>query len=62
MDFRSPPAVIEALHERVSHGIFGYTAPPEGLTQAVIDALLAEFGFEASEIDALADAGVLGAA
>jgi cystathionine beta-lyase len=24
MDFRSPPAVIEALHERVAHGIFGY--------------------------------------
>jgi cysteine-S-conjugate beta-lyase len=46
MDFRSPPAVIEALHERVSHGIFGYTAPPEGLNQAVIDALLAEFGWQ----------------
>jgi cystathionine beta-lyase len=46
MDFRSPPAIIEALHERVSHGVFGYTAPPEGLTQAVIDALLAEFGWQ----------------
>lgn len=46
MDFRSPPEVIEALHERVSHGIFGYTAPPEGLTQAVIDALLSEFGWQ----------------
>jgi len=43
MDFRSPPAVIEALHERVSHGVFGYTAPPDGLGQAVIDALSAEF-------------------
>lgn len=46
MDFRSPPAVIEALHERVSHGIFGYTAAPEGLTRAVLDALLAEFGWQ----------------
>jgi cysteine-S-conjugate beta-lyase len=46
MDFRSPPAVIEALHERVSHGIFGYTRPPEGLAQAVIDALFAEFGWQ----------------
>src|SRR5665647_1297933 len=45
MDFRSPPAIIEALHERVSHGVFGYTAPPEGLTQAVLDALQAEFGW-----------------
>ena len=46
MDFRSPPAVIEALHERVSHGVFGYTAPSEGLTRAVIDALLAEFSWQ----------------
>lgn len=30
MDFASPPAVIEALHERISHPIFGYgIAPPE---------------------------------
>jgi cystathionine beta-lyase len=28
MDFRSPPAVIEALHQAVEHGIFGY---PSGL-------------------------------
>lgn len=46
MDFRSPPAVIEALHERVSHGVFGYTAPPEGLMQAVTDSLLSEFGWQ----------------
>ena len=45
MDFRSPPAVIEALHERVAHGIFGYTSPPEGLAEAVIAALDAEFGW-----------------
>ena len=46
MDFRSPPAVIEALHERVSHGVFGYTAPPEGLIQAVIETLDGEFGWQ----------------
>jgi len=49
MDFRSPPAVIEALHERVSHGVFGYTAPPEGLIQAVIEALDGEFGWRVQE-------------
>ena len=27
MDFQSPPAVIEALTRRASHGIFGYSAP-----------------------------------
>jgi cystathionine beta-lyase len=28
MDFRSPPAVCAALHERIDHGVFGYTHPP----------------------------------
>jgi cysteine-S-conjugate beta-lyase len=45
MDFRSPPAVIAALHERVSHGVFGYTAAPESLNEAVIGALSSEFGW-----------------
>jgi len=49
MDFRSPPAIIEALHERVSHGVFGYTVPSEGLAQAVVDSLLAEFGWQVSK-------------
>ena len=49
MDFRSPPAIIEALHERVSHGVFGYTGPPEGLAQAVVDSLLSEFGWQVSK-------------
>jgi cysteine-S-conjugate beta-lyase len=43
MDFRSPPAIIEALQERVSHGVFGYTSPPEGLGEAVVAALRGEF-------------------
>ncbi|HJV33868.1 PatB family C-S lyase [Geomonas sp.] len=45
MDFRSPPAIIQALQERVSHGVFGYTHPPEGLSEAVQDSLLAEYGW-----------------
>jgi len=46
MDFRSPPAIIEALQERVSHGVFGYTSPSEGLGAAVVAALQGEFGWE----------------
>ncbi|MBJ6798647.1 MalY/PatB family protein [Geomonas propionica] len=46
MDFKSPPAIVKALHERVEHGVFGYTAPPQGLAQAVIDSLQAEFGWQ----------------
>jgi cystathionine beta-lyase len=35
MDFRSPESVIEALKDRVEHGVFGYGFPPEGLQEAV---------------------------
>jgi len=43
MDFRSPPAVIEALQERVSHGVFGYTHPSQGLIDAVMGHLERDF-------------------
>lgn len=36
MDFKSPPAVIDALHEAVSHGVFGY---PVGATKGYLDAV-----------------------
>jgi len=36
MDFRSPPAVIQALHSRVEHGIFGYTHAPDALVETVL--------------------------
>lgn len=45
MDFRSPPAVIRALHERVEHGVFGYTAPSDELVEAIRANLQAEYGW-----------------
>jgi cysteine-S-conjugate beta-lyase len=39
MDFKSPPAVIEALHRRVDHGIFGYTQPLKSTINAVVESL-----------------------
>ena len=45
MDFRSPEPVIEALHERVEHGVFGYTRPPEGVTASVVDWLARRHGW-----------------
>ena len=35
MDFASPPEVIEALHQRVAHGVYGYPSPHDGLNEAV---------------------------
>ncbi len=37
MDFQSPPAVVDTLHQRVGHGIFGYTAAPTALKAAIAD-------------------------
>ena len=45
MDFRSPPEIINALHARVAHGVFGYTVPPATLTAAVIDHLQQAYGW-----------------
>jgi cystathionine beta-lyase len=35
MDFISAEPILRALHERVDHGFFGYTAPQEELCQAI---------------------------
>jgi len=37
MDFRTAPAIVEALHKRVEHGIFGYTRVPDSYYKAVTD-------------------------
>ncbi len=36
MDFQAPPAVLDALHARVSHGIFGYTGPSPELREIIV--------------------------
>ncbi len=45
MDFCSPPAVIDALQNRIAHGVFGYTIAPESLKTIVIEKLEADFGW-----------------
>lgn len=46
MDFRSPPTVIEALHQRVAHGIFGYSGPPKELVETVTAMLFREYSWQ----------------
>ena len=36
MDFPTAPAIIEALQQRVAHGIFGYTLVPDSYYEAII--------------------------
>jgi len=35
-DFRAPPCVLQALAERLRHGVLGYTAPPPELREAIV--------------------------
>lgn len=38
MDFKSPPAILQALHDRVEHGVFGYARPVKSTIDAVVTA------------------------
>lgn len=35
MDFKSPPAIAEAIMDRCKHGIFGYTKPSQGYFDSI---------------------------
>lgn len=45
MDFRCPPAVVEALTARAQHGIYGYTWPDDSYRQAIVDWLARRQGW-----------------
>lgn len=46
MDFSVPQAVLDALERRVRHPIFGYTLPPDRLTDAVRSWLMDRYGWK----------------
>jgi len=48
MDFVSAPEIVEALQQRVEHGVFGYTVPHEAPEQAVLDYLKDRHGIEST--------------
>lgn len=45
-DFRSAPAVLEALAGRVRHGILGYSVAPEELRASIVEHLAARYGWK----------------
>ncbi len=49
MDFRAPDVVLNALHKRVDHGIFGYTIPPATLVNGFIRWLEKQYSWQVSE-------------
>jgi cystathionine beta-lyase len=46
MDFKSAPPILDALHARVDHGVFGYARPVAATVQAVVDAMQQRYGWE----------------
>lgn len=44
-DFRAPPAVLAALAARVAHGVFGYTTPPQALSEAIVERMQRRYGW-----------------
>ncbi|WP_415902069.1 MalY/PatB family protein [Neptuniibacter sp. QD29_5] len=50
-DFMSPPAVIKALHERIDHGVFGYTNVPVELNELVIQRMQSFYNWDVSSND-----------
>ena len=45
MDFTAPPPVLEALHRRIDHGLFGYARPTRATTEAVLGYLATRHGW-----------------
>lgn len=43
MDFMSPPCVIDALQDRVKHGVFGYTHAPHQFQEKIAEHLYNEY-------------------
>jgi len=46
MDFKCAPAILEALHARVDHGLFGYARPVRSTVDAVVDAMERNYGWK----------------
>lgn len=46
MDFKCAPAILAALHERVDHGLFGYSRPVKSTVDAVVAAMERNYGWK----------------
>lgn len=46
MDFKCAPAILDALHRRVDHGLFGYARPTKSTLDAVVAAMERNYGWK----------------
>ena len=58
-DFSAPDAVIEALHQRVSHGVFGYPLDPPELAELVTARMQKRYDWKISPQDVYIIPGVV---
>jgi cystathionine beta-lyase len=58
-DFLSPEPVIQALRERVEHGIFGYGVEPVQLREVIVARLADRYGWQVSPQDLVFVPGVV---
>ena len=59
MDFRSPEAVMQALQQRVTHGIFGYPMDPPELKEVVVQRMAERYGWQITTSDIVFVPGVV---
>jgi len=59
MDFASPQPVIEALRERVEHGVFGYACEPAELREVIVARLRRLYGWYVEPEDLVFVPGVV---
>jgi cystathionine beta-lyase len=59
MDFPAPPEVLRAVHERVDHGVFGYTHDPPGFALALADHLARLHGWQVDPARIVGTPGVV---
>jgi cystathionine beta-lyase len=46
MDFASPPCIVDAIKARASHGVYGYTEAPAGLSSLIQAELAGEYDWK----------------
>lgn len=59
MDFKSPPAIIDALKKRVEHGLFGYTVKSDAYINSIINWLKNRHKWEINKEDIIYVPGVV---
>jgi len=59
MDFPAPAEVLAAIHERVDHGVFGYTHEPPGFREGLAAHLLRRHGWPVDPARIVATPGVV---